>query len=243
MQYMIFLCDVQSVLCPGQRSLSACGRTGQKVYWPKRWVQIFPVSVWIRKIDLKQAMKEFVGVRWPRNRKSLSFSQSGNVWWCTTFQPAAHTWDKNNVHQNLLHAQDETRQANYQLTYTQSWKSQLSIVALDSPNPRALKMGHCHQHRPEQKLPSQCQWKCYEQVKLCKYTTVLGLTVMAFIVPKKIAASKFVPHINGQVATMCYLTDGWSDTDRNKNSHFLTQVKKLRTNEKYADSQYPHRTG
>lgn len=56
---------------------------------------MFPVSVWILKIDLKQTRNELVGGRWPVWRKSLSWSQSGRERWWTTLQPAAQTFFTN----------------------------------------------------------------------------------------------------------------------------------------------------
>lgn len=38
---------------------------------------MLPVSVWMRKMDLKQALKDGSGGRWPLWRKSLSWSQAG----------------------------------------------------------------------------------------------------------------------------------------------------------------------
>ena len=48
---------------------------------------MFTVSVWILKMELKQALNEFNWGRCPHNKKSLSFSQPGKFWICTTFHP------------------------------------------------------------------------------------------------------------------------------------------------------------
>lgn len=44
---------------------------------PSKCVQILPVSVCTRNIDLKQALNEGSGGRWPRCRKSLSCNHLG----------------------------------------------------------------------------------------------------------------------------------------------------------------------
>ena len=66
-----------------------------KTHSPNKWVHILPVSVCILNIDLKQTRKEWVGGLWWLWRKSLSCSQSGREWWCTTLHPAAHTFFTN----------------------------------------------------------------------------------------------------------------------------------------------------
>ena len=60
-------------------------------HWPNKCVHIFPVSVWMRKMELKQARNELSGGRCPRIRYSLSLSHLGRELWCTTVQPASHT--------------------------------------------------------------------------------------------------------------------------------------------------------
>ena len=64
-------------------------------YLPNKWVHIFPVSVWILNTDLKHALNECNWTRCPNVRYSLSFSQSGSVWWCTTVQPTLMTFFTN----------------------------------------------------------------------------------------------------------------------------------------------------
>lgn len=58
---------------------------------PSRCVQMFPVSVWILKMLLKQARNEGMGGLWPWSRKSLSFSQSGSTSWGMTRHRPSHT--------------------------------------------------------------------------------------------------------------------------------------------------------
>lgn len=53
---------------------------------PMRWVQMFPVSVWIRNIDLKHSQNELSCGRCPLIRKSLSRSHFGRWWWCISSQ-------------------------------------------------------------------------------------------------------------------------------------------------------------
>lgn len=59
---------------------------------PSRCVQMFPVSVWILKMLLKQARNEGIGGLWPWSRKSLSFSQSGSTSWGITRHLPSHIW-------------------------------------------------------------------------------------------------------------------------------------------------------
>jgi len=69
------------------------------MYWPSRWVQMLPVSVWTRKIDLKHAQNEFNCGRCPLVRNSLSLSHFGKWWWWTSVQACSaisshfsHAW-------------------------------------------------------------------------------------------------------------------------------------------------------
>lgn len=66
--------------------------TAIKEMLPIRCVQILPVSVWIRNMDLKQALTDGSGGLWPFRRKSLSRSQCGRAWCGIAFQPESQTY-------------------------------------------------------------------------------------------------------------------------------------------------------
>lgn len=72
-----------------ENSLSVCACV---CVLPSRCVQMFPVSVWILKMLLKQARNEGMGGLWPWSRKSLSFSQSGSTSWGMTRHRPSHIW-------------------------------------------------------------------------------------------------------------------------------------------------------
>lgn len=72
--------------------------TQTKAMKPRRCVQIFPVSVWIWNILLKQSWNDFNGGRWPCIIKSLSRSHSGSSQCETSIHPrlpASITWRAN----------------------------------------------------------------------------------------------------------------------------------------------------
>ena len=64
--------------------------TPMNITQPRRCVQMLPVSVWILKMDLKQALKDGKGGLCPLCRKSLSCNQDGRCLKWHTFHEATN---------------------------------------------------------------------------------------------------------------------------------------------------------